>query len=78
MRRRMVAGAAVIGGTAYHAKRRAQAGRGTQAPQVPDDAPAAEPAQDSVEQIRELAELREQGILTEEEFAAEKKRLLGL
>jgi hypothetical protein len=32
---------------------------------------------DPLEQIKELAELREQGILTEEEFAAEKKRLLG-
>jgi hypothetical protein len=36
-----------------------------------------EPAQDPVEQIKELSELREQGILTEEEFAAEKKTLLG-
>ncbi len=34
-------------------------------------------AVDPLEQIKELAELREQGILTEEEFAAEKKRLLG-
>jgi hypothetical protein len=29
-------------------------------------------------QIKDLAELREQGILTEQEFAAEKKKLLGL
>jgi putative oligomerization/nucleic acid binding protein len=42
----------------------------TQAP--PPEAPV-----DPLEQIKELAELREQGILTEEEFAAEKKRLLG-
>jgi hypothetical protein len=28
-------------------------------------------------QMQELAELREQGILTEDEFAAEKKKLLG-
>ena len=40
------------------------------------DAPAAEPAADPGVQIRELEELREQGILTEEEFAAEKKKLL--
>jgi hypothetical protein len=31
-----------------------------------------------VERVKELDELREQGILTEEEFAAEKKKLLGL
>ena len=41
-----------------------------------DQAPPPE-AVDPLEQIKELAELREQGILTEEEFAAEKKRLLG-
>ena len=40
--------------------------------------PPPEPAQAPVEQIKDLAELREQGILSEEEFAAEKKRLLGL
>jgi hypothetical protein len=41
------------------------------------EAPAPEPAADPSEQLKELAELREQGILTEEEFAAEKKKLLG-
>jgi len=40
--------------------------------------PPPEPAQAPVEQIKDLAELREQGILSEEEFAAEKKKLLGL
>jgi hypothetical protein len=43
-----------------------------------DEAPPPEPAQDAVDQVDELNELREQGILTEEEFAAEKKKLLGL
>jgi len=38
--------------------------------------PPPEPAQDSVEQIKELAELREQGFLTEEEFAAAKEKPL--
>jgi hypothetical protein len=41
-----------------------------------NDRPPPEPAQDSVEQIKELAELREQGFLTEEEFAAAKKKAL--
>lgn len=42
------------------------------------EAPPPEPAQGTAERIKELAELREQGFLTEEEFAAEKKKLLGL
>ena len=37
-----------------------------------------EPAPATAETLKELAELREQGILTEEEFAAEKKKLLGM
>ena len=32
---------------------------------------------DMVEQLRKLGELRDAGILTEEEFAAQKARLLG-
>jgi Short C-terminal domain len=30
-----------------------------------------------VEKLKELAELKQQGILTDEEFAAEKARILG-
>ena len=48
------------------------------APDAEEDGPRPEPAPDSLEQIKELAELREQGILSEEEFAAEKRKLLGL
>ena len=33
---------------------------------------------DNIEQLKQLAELRDQGILTEEEFAAKKKKLLCL
>lgn len=33
---------------------------------------------DAVDQIKRLAELRDQGVLTEEEFAAKKKQLLGI
>jgi hypothetical protein len=36
------------------------------------------PLVDPIEQIKDLDELRGQGILTEEEFTAEKKRLLGI
>jgi hypothetical protein len=43
-------------------------------------APAPAPAPDTtdlVAQLKSLAELRDQGILTEEEFAAQKSRILG-
>ena len=39
--------------------------------------PAAPPADDMFEKLRQLAELKDQGILTEEEFAAQKARVLG-
>jgi hypothetical protein len=38
--------------------------------------PAA-PARDPIDQLRELGELHAQGVLTDEEFAAQKARLLG-
>ena len=48
-----------------------------QAPPQPT-APAAAPAAGSViDQLKELGELKAQGILTEEEFAAQKAKLLG-
>ena len=49
-------------------------------PQAAPLAPAA-PAQaatgDVVQQLKDLAELKNQGILTEEEFAAQKAKILG-
>lgn len=38
---------------------------------------AAPPAADPIQQLKELAELKAQGILTEEEFAAQKAKILG-
>jgi Short C-terminal domain len=38
---------------------------------------AAAPAPDPIAQLRELGALRDQGILTEEEFAAQKAKILG-
>jgi Short C-terminal domain len=69
MRRRAVAASA--------AKRGAGGGREERALEAPDEAPAPKPATDPAEQLTELEELREQGLLTDEEFAAEKKKLLG-
>jgi len=46
----------------------------------PPPAPAAPPpmaAVDPIQQLKELAELREQGVLTPEEFAVQKSRILG-
>jgi hypothetical protein len=50
-----------------------------QAPPPPPPAPAAAPAPeaDPIAQLKELAALREQGILTDEEFAAQKAKILG-
>jgi superfamily I DNA/RNA helicase len=42
----------------------------------PPQAPAG-PAPDMVEQLKQLAELRDQGILTDAEFATQKARILG-
>jgi hypothetical protein len=42
----------------------------------PPPAPVAE-GPDPVSQLRELAKLRDDGILTDEEFAAEKRKILG-
>jgi hypothetical protein len=39
--------------------------------------PPAEPAEDPIAQLRELAKLKDDGILTEEEFAAQKAKILG-
>jgi Short C-terminal domain len=45
------------------------------APQYQEPPPP--PQQDMVQQLKDLAELKDQGILTEEEFAAQKARILG-
>lgn len=53
--------------------------QGTQAPAQPQ-APApvqALPAPDPIEQLKELGQLRAAGILTEEEFAAQKAKILN-
>jgi hypothetical protein len=84
-----VARTAVIAGTATHvsnnvsrrqANKWAQQEDQQQAQQQqyapPPPAPAA-PAADPIAQLKQLAELKDQGILTEEEFAAQKAKILG-
>ena len=44
----------------------------------PPPPPAAPSEEDSMEEIKQLAELHSQGILTDEEFSAKKAQILGL
>jgi hypothetical protein len=46
------------------------------APAPPPAAPAA-PAESTIDQLKELGELKSQGVITEEEFVAQKAKLLG-
>jgi Short C-terminal domain len=85
---RGVARTAVVAGTATAVSNRVsrrQADRWSQqgyydepepAP-APPPAPAAAPAPDPIEQLKQLAALKDQGILTEEEFAAQKAKILA-
>jgi Short C-terminal domain len=78
---------AVVAGTATAVSNRvsrrqaqrwgAQEGYGQQEDAAPPAEPAAAPAPDPVEQLKELASLHSQGVLTDEEFAAQKAKLLG-
>ena len=46
-------------------------------PAPPPPAPASSGTDDMLEQLRQLADLKAQGILTEDEFAAQKARILA-
>ena len=41
-------------------------------------APVAQPVDDTTSQLQQLAALKDQGILTQEEFDAKKKQILGI
>ncbi|HEX6662685.1 MAG TPA: SHOCT domain-containing protein [Gaiellaceae bacterium] len=91
-RRRPLARAAVVGGAAYHAGKRRQEAeqadyerdmrleeleqqQARQAASPP--APPSGGTDDVVAQLEKLAELKRQGVLTAEEFAEEKRKLLA-
>lgn len=81
---RGVARTAVIAGTATAVSNRVsrrQAERWAQQEEQqygPQQAPAAAPvAADPIAQLKELAALKDQGILTDEEFQAQKAKILG-
>jgi hypothetical protein len=70
---------AVVVGTANAVSNRQQQRHADQAAaQQEQAAPAAAPADDLTAQLEALAKLKDQGILTEEEFAAKKAQLLGI
>jgi hypothetical protein len=79
---------AVVAGTATAVSNRVSRRQGErwaqqEAPQEPQAAPAAAPAPPTaaapsmIDQLKELGELKNQGILTEDEFAAQKAKLLA-
>lgn len=69
-RRGMVMGAAIA---SSRSKKQAAAAVQPAAPQ-----PAEVVSDTFIEQLKQLAQLKDQGILTQEEFDAKKKQLLGL
>ncbi|HEV2791745.1 MAG TPA: SHOCT domain-containing protein [Solirubrobacterales bacterium] len=48
-----------------------------QPPQATAAPPAAAPQESTIDQLKELGQLKEQGVLTEEEFAAQKAKILS-
>ncbi|MGN6587247.1 MAG: SHOCT domain-containing protein [Solirubrobacterales bacterium] len=46
-------------------------------PIAPPQAQAAAPGESTIDQLKELGQLKEQGVLTEEEFAAQKAKILS-
>jgi hypothetical protein len=48
-----------------------------EAPPPPPPAPAPQQGGDTISQLKDLAELKNQGVLTEEEFETQKARILG-
>ena len=79
---------AVVAGTATAVSGRVQRRQGNkwaaqdqqqdQQQQYAEPAPvAAAPAEDPIEKLKELGQLHEQGILTDEEFASEKAKVLN-
>ena len=91
MRRRPIARASLVGGTAYYAGKKRAEGQEREVKQEarPQDlearhyqAQAAPPPQsggmsdDSMEKLQRLAELHDQGVLTDAEFEVQKQKIL--
>jgi membrane protease subunit (stomatin/prohibitin family) len=77
---RMAVGTAVVAGTASAVGRRSankQMEANQQAAAAQQAAAPEPPEEDQYEQLKKLGDLHAQGILTDEEFAAQKAKLLG-
>jgi hypothetical protein len=86
---RMAARTAVVAGTATAVSGRVQRRQAAkwdaqeqqqyaQEPQYAQAAPARAPEEDATAQLQNLAALHTQGVLTDEEFAAAKAKILGI
>jgi serine kinase of HPr protein (carbohydrate metabolism regulator) len=86
-RRRPLMRAAMVGGVAYHAGKRAQENRyedeetemriqQLEAQQTAAPQASGGMSQSSIEQLKQLAELKQQGVLTDAEFEVQKQKLL--
>ena len=83
---RMATRTAVVAGTATAVSGRVQRRQAAkydqqdaqQAAAMPPPAPAAAPEDDATAQLQNLANLHAQGVLTDEEFAASKAKILGI
>jgi hypothetical protein len=75
--------AAAVGGAGYYAGKKIKEGRDADAAQDEFDEeqeqtpPAGGISDDVIDQLTKLADLKEKGILTEEEFEAQKQKLLA-
>ena len=87
MRRRTIATVAVAGGVAHHAAKKgaeagaqeaAEAQAAEQQQYAPPPAPEAPAELDYTAELQQLAQLHEQGILTDAEFEAKKSQILGI
>jgi hypothetical protein len=74
--------AAAVGGAAYYAGKKVQENRDQDAADEAYDAGAEDASSggvsnEQIAQLRQLAALKEEGVLTQEEFDAQKAKILG-
>jgi hypothetical protein len=76
--------AAAVGGGAYVAGKRRAAAQQPEPEQYAQPAPSAPPPQsaggmsaDTIDRLKELGQLHEQGVLNDDEFSQQKQKLLG-
>jgi len=70
---------AVVGGVSRHQAQQAAPAAQPEVDAAPPEAPAppAATGDDTISQLQQLADLHSQGVLTDEEFAAQKAKVLG-